>query len=85
MTKKIGPCLAAAVMTLHTLGECKRWDQFAMVGRYNAMRHMKKRGLVEDANAIARAADPDRTYRTHPARWRLTEAGRELAKKLAAD
>lgn len=78
----IGPCLRAALMSLYVRGECRDWQDFAIVGRYNAMRHMQRRGWIEDANAAARAADPDCTWKTHPPRWRLTEAGRKAAESV---
>lgn len=79
---RIGPCLASAVLSLDTLGECEHWDQFAMVGTYNAMRHLKARELIEDLAAPKRAASEFKIV--IPRRWRLTTKGKALANELRA-
>lgn len=90
---KIGPCLAEALLKLDRLGEAQHWDEFAMTGhrcRYNAMRHLKKRGWIEDAAQDERRAyldtmsdDDPMPIVAYPCRWRLTEAGRAALVLLA--
>ena len=83
--ERLPPALAEAVLKLDQLGECRHWDEFAMVGKgchYNAMRHLRRRGLIEDA------AEPERKeyegdlapWIAVPSRYRLTAAGREAAR-----
>lgn len=79
---KIGPALTTALLKLDELVESRSWAPFAMVNGFNTFRFLKRRGWVEDANAAARAEDPENTVRSHPTRWRLTEEGRRVAESL---
>jgi len=78
----LGPALQAALLKLDELGEAESWMKFAMVGRYNAMRHLRRRKLIEDLNEPARKAFyARRDYEASqspnfPCRWVLTEQGR---------
>lgn len=88
--KRVPPTVAAAVLRLDELGGADSWTKFAMIGRFNAFRLVKARGLVEDVNETARRAafavdaDFEAIWRTHPTCWRLTEAGRALVAELKA-
>lgn len=79
------PSLMEAVRKLDVLGETSDWSEFAMVGHYNTMRHLARRGLFEDANVEKRATyvkeygyttDQPLPYEAFPPRYRLTEKGR---------
>jgi hypothetical protein len=87
--------VAAAVLRLDELGEAESWTAFAMIGRYNAFRLLKRRALVEDVNQQTRrealeqladySADVQGVWARYPTRWRLTDAGRALVAELKRD
>lgn len=87
---EISPYLAAAVLKLDELGETDDWTTFAYAGNsprnYNAMRHLKKRGWIEDVHELPRQnwmrANPHSSTRPieeFPFCWQLTSSGREVA------
>jgi hypothetical protein len=81
------PTVRAALLKLDELGTSERWDKFAMVGRFNTFRFLKKYGLVEDANEPPRKKAmqgddfPDYPsepiWERFPTLWILTKRGRE--------
>lgn len=85
---KLGPAIAAALLKLDELGESDYFAKFAMVGRYNTMRHLRRRKFVVDLNEPARKAFyARRDYEAcqspnFPPRWVLTEAGRAAVAAL---
>ena len=90
----LGPALMKALLKLDELGETDSWLKFAMVGRYNAMRHLRRRKLIEDLNERSRRAyceiqhpDGQDPWEAYPIRYRLTELGRAAvaAHKRAED
>jgi hypothetical protein len=79
----LGPALTAALLKLDELGESDSWLKFAMVGRYNAMRHLRRRKLIEDLNeqkrneyVAARDYESESPYDKYPNRYVLSELGR---------
>lgn len=88
------PTIRAALLKLDELGHSESWTKFAMVGRYNTFRWLKKYGLVEDANEPPRKKAmqgddfPDwpteRVWDRYPSLWILTMRGRAAVKAIKA-
>ena len=83
-----------ALLRLDELGETDSWLKFALVGRYNAMRHLRRRKLVMDMNEAARKeyceimhVDGQDPWEAYPIRYVLTKLGRDsvAAHKQAED
>lgn len=74
----IGPCLAEALKNLDALGESNDFADFAIIGRFNTLRHLLKRGWIVDLNAERRRAykGPKPPVNVFPMRWSLTQKGR---------
>lgn len=80
--------VAEACLRLHDLGgSCDRWMTFAVIGRYNTFRHLKRRQLVVDANEPYRKGlgFSEIACQVYRPRWVLTEAGEAVARRKLAE
>jgi hypothetical protein len=74
------PSLATALRKLAAIEPSTDWADFAVIGKQNVMRHLRRRGLIQDIGEKYKHGDPYAGPKLP--KFVLTKLGREVLESL---